>query len=201
MAKDGDDVARRPGRPKADNSELLDDILVAWLRIGGPKGLNLDRAIAEVVTDTRASQAHVTAKHLRERLRAALNDMFSEDMLLRAMALAEQRGVPVPGWARGELAEIQRHNREFEAAIAAVPAPAASMAVLARSLAAITTLPPGLMREIDQAHQVQRLMAFYRAFDNLLPDMLDRPISELARLFALCGEFIAETRQAAGKRI
>jgi hypothetical protein len=89
MAKAKDAVPRPAHRPKKDNTDLVIDFWVEWLRDRRPR----DEAIRAVATADRAKQERITVKTLRERVRAALDDeLISWPQLFE---VAQQRGVAV----------------------------------------------------------------------------------------------------------
>jgi hypothetical protein len=175
MAKVGADIQHRArGRPKVDDCALLGDVLVAWLRTGGPRAHGLDRAVRDIATPARALKEHpiVAVKRLRARLRRALREMDTERMMLLAIQAAEARAVAVPEWARAELAEAEQRRREWEAAFAADPGRFAVPGVFVH---------PQLEKLRAEADYMHRLVLVGRALDDVLPD--STPISTIARLF------------------
>jgi len=191
MAKAPVALPRRRGRPKSDNTALFDDILVEWVRTGGPYGRGLDQAVRAVVTRDSAGRVDLKVKSLREGLRTWVKRVDGEKMMLRAIAVAQERGVPLPQWLNSELAEIQRRNRASEVAIDAEP-----HRLVQDSNHAIDDANPFLEQRVrrlaeaePEANRLRQLVAFIRAFDDRLP--LDTPISTIEQLFTECDALIA----------
>jgi hypothetical protein len=193
MAKSGMPIPRRPGRPEADNRVLIDDTLAEWVQTGGPNGQGLDQAVRVVCTADRALREHVNrVKSLRKRVRDALAYMGREEMLLRAVDVARERGILVPQWLSVELAETQHRNREIKAELAANPEIQrliqeweATIAAANQPLARYNAV---LRRQQAEADRVRRLTAFCVAFD--VP--ADTPISQLVWQFDACAKFRTE---------
>jgi hypothetical protein len=189
MAKAPAAFPRGRGRPNADNTALFDDILVEWVRTGGPYGRGLDQAVRAVVTQDSAGRVKV--KSLREGLRTWVKRVDGEKMMLRAIAVAQERGVPLPEWLNAELAETQRRNRASEVALDAEP----ERLVQGRSDAIDNTnqflerRARRLAEAEPEGDRLRQLVAFIRAFDQRLP--LDTPISTIHQLFTECDALIA----------
>lgn len=150
MAKATAGLPRRRGRPNVDNTDLVTDVLVEFMRSGAPSPEDLDRAI-RAVADARATRESTEKKSMRERTRGALRDM--EINWLRVFEVAEERGVAVPRWLPNppkihpKLQRVADHYAE---------------------------------RQVEAEH-MRRLMAFLRAFDDILPT--DTPISTINQRF------------------
>jgi hypothetical protein len=182
MAKAEPRVPRRRGRPKADNTALIDDVLVEWLRSGGADGRNLDQAVRAVAEHAR-EEGH-TRKARRERIRDALADMWTEEMMQRAIDAVEQRGIAVPAWARDKLAEAQRRNREWEARLAARHG--RQIKVIEGQL---RVLDDRYDEKVAEAERVRRLVEFSDFFR--LDDM---PALMVADLLAACEDLVESAR-------
>lgn len=191
MAKAPAALPRGRGRPNADNTALFDDILVEWVRTGGPYGRGLDQAVRAVVTQDSAGRVNLKVKSLREGLRTWVKRVDGEKMMLRAIAVAQERGVPLPEWLNAELAETQRRNRANEVAVDGEPdrlvqdgnhAIDNTNQFLERRARRLAEAEP-------EGNRLRQLVAFIRAFDHRLP--LDTPISTIDRLFTECDALIA----------
>src|SRR3954447_15122720 len=67
MAKAAEEPPRRRGRPKADNTALITDTLVHWLRIGGPGERGLARAVRDIADPDRVKREKGSTQSLRAR--------------------------------------------------------------------------------------------------------------------------------------
>jgi hypothetical protein len=113
-----------------------------------------------------------------------------EKMMLRAIAVAQERGVPLPEWLNVELAETQRRNRLSEVAIGAEPGRLQDMNhAIDNTNQFLEQRARGLAEAEPEANRLRQLVAFIRAFDHRLP--LDTPISTIDQLFTECDGLIA----------
>lgn len=191
MAKAPAGSPRGRGRPSPDTTALFDDILVEWVRTGGPYGRGLDQAVRAVVTQDSAGRVDLKVKSLREGLRTWVKRVDGEKMMLRAIAVAQERGVPLPEWLNAELAQTQRRNRASDVALDAEP----ERLMQGRDQAIDNTnqflerRARRLAEAEPEGNRLRQLVAFIRAFDHRLP--LDTPISTIDQLFTECDALIA----------
>jgi hypothetical protein len=89
----------RRGRPKADNSALITEVLLEWLGMGSPSILLLQDAVRQVAKE-RAKNFGVEPKSLRERINKAFREIGLENRFQLATEVANGHQRPIPEWLK-----------------------------------------------------------------------------------------------------
>jgi GNAT superfamily N-acetyltransferase len=165
MAKAGEDIPQRRGRPKVDRTALVSNVLVKWLELGDPGWSGLYQSARSIVP-----RETVGYESKREAIYDALRDLGGKRRLMWAIDLAQARGVAVPAWAKDELGKLEEVDREWEEVLATE---VEHQKRRRQGLTAVL-MRPMLEREDRvrrQGDHIRRWVAFYQAFSDVFgPD-------------------------------
>jgi hypothetical protein len=154
---------RRRGRPKIDNTKLLNDVLMRWLEVGAPDGRNLDRATREIAA-TNAKSRRTTEKSLRDQLSRAMRDTWPDTIkrLRAAIDVSQQQGAKVPHWVPVKLRALEQRES------AAKPPWAARFPEAWRNQQAMRDLYFRMVSKIQSSDYIMLLAKIERQQDEML---------------------------------